>query len=160
MSLQMVIFTRTLRRPVCSLMEMQKRIFSWGITGWPKWGHWFLQESDKLVLSVGCRLGSLFQKNISQEWRYLSGFRISQYIFISRWGTFFFFPFLFLSLKSTHDLKANQTHPQIPALPGRDSSLFKLAPFRHLHKSIDLSLIHIWRCRRSTLCRSRWSPYH
>ena len=23
-----------------------------------------------------------------------------------------------------------------------------------------LSLIHIWRCRRSTLCRSRWSPYH
>ena len=25
---------------------------------------------------------------------------------------------------------------------------------------IELSLIHIWRCRRSTLCRSRWSPYH
>ena len=25
---------------------------------------------------------------------------------------------------------------------------------------ILLSLIHIWRCRRSTLCRSRWSPYH
>ena len=25
---------------------------------------------------------------------------------------------------------------------------------------LDLSLIHIWRCRRSTLCRSRWSPYH
>ena len=23
-----------------------------------------------------------------------------------------------------------------------------------------LSLIHIWRCRRSTLCRSRWLPYH
>ena len=26
--------------------------------------------------------------------------------------------------------------------------------------SPSLSLIHIWRCRRSTLCRSRWSPYH
>ena len=26
--------------------------------------------------------------------------------------------------------------------------------------TIKLSLIHIWRCRRSTLCRSRWSPYH
>ena len=26
--------------------------------------------------------------------------------------------------------------------------------------SQGLSLIHIWRCRRSTLCRSRWSPYH
>eukprot|EP00826_Nyctotherus_ovalis_P016995 TRINITY_DN14965_c0_g1_i2.p1 TRINITY_DN14965_c0_g1~~TRINITY_DN14965_c0_g1_i2.p1 ORF type:complete len:109 (+),score=12.52 TRINITY_DN14965_c0_g1_i2:49-375(+) len=25
---------------------------------------------------------------------------------------------------------------------------------------IQLSLIHICRCRRSTLCRSRWSPYH
>ena len=25
---------------------------------------------------------------------------------------------------------------------------------------ITLSLIHICRCRRSTLCRSRWSPYH
>ena len=26
--------------------------------------------------------------------------------------------------------------------------------------NVELSLIHIWRCRRSTLCRSRWSPYH
>ena len=25
---------------------------------------------------------------------------------------------------------------------------------------VDLSLIHIWRCRRSYACRSRWSPYH
>ena len=25
---------------------------------------------------------------------------------------------------------------------------------------VNLSLIHICRCRRSTLCRSRWSPYH
>ena len=28
------------------------------------------------------------------------------------------------------------------------------------HPNADLSLIHICRCRRSTLCRSRWSPYH
>ena len=27
-------------------------------------------------------------------------------------------------------------------------------------KVIDLSLIHIWRCRRIERCRSRWSPYH
>ena len=26
--------------------------------------------------------------------------------------------------------------------------------------NIVLSLIHIWRCRRYSLCRSRWSPYH
>ena len=25
---------------------------------------------------------------------------------------------------------------------------------------LHLSLIHIWRCRRSYACRSRWSPYH
>ena len=25
---------------------------------------------------------------------------------------------------------------------------------------IFLSLIHIWRCRRYAVCRSRWSPYH
>ena len=25
---------------------------------------------------------------------------------------------------------------------------------------LRLSLIHIWRCRRSYACRSRWSPYH
>ena len=25
---------------------------------------------------------------------------------------------------------------------------------------LELSLIHIWRCRRYSLCRSRWSPYH
>ena len=32
--------------------------------------------------------------------------------------------------------------------------------FRPNVKSIHLSLIHIWRCRRSYACRSRWSPYH
>ena len=25
---------------------------------------------------------------------------------------------------------------------------------------VELSLIHIWRCRRYAVCRSRWSPYH
>ena len=28
------------------------------------------------------------------------------------------------------------------------------------HNSYYLSLIHIWRCRRYAVCRSRWSPYH
>mgnify|MGYP003313940224 CR=1 FL=1 len=28
------------------------------------------------------------------------------------------------------------------------------------HNGLKLSLIHICRCRRSTLCRSRWSPDH
>ena len=29
-----------------------------------------------------------------------------------------------------------------------------------LHAVEQLSLIHIWRCRRIERCRSRWSPYH
>ena len=29
-----------------------------------------------------------------------------------------------------------------------------------LWTTLVLSLIHIWRCRRVTVCRSRWSPYH
>ena len=41
-------------------------------------------------------------------------------------------------------------------------SHFHLLPIVSIvHLSVfRLSLIHIWRCRRSTLCRSRWSPYH
>ena len=34
------------------------------------------------------------------------------------------------------------------------------ACFTCITNPLTLSLIHIWRCRRSTLCRSRWSPYH
>ena len=33
-------------------------------------------------------------------------------------------------------------------------------PDNSLEDVIILSLIHIWRCRRYSLCRSRWSPYH
>ena len=35
-----------------------------------------------------------------------------------------------------------------------------LVPKLGLGVFFDLSLIHIWRCRRSYACRSRWSPYH
>ena len=43
-----------------------------------------------------------------------------------------------------------------------NGSLTSSAVFAWLvpHSLYMLSLIHIWRCRRSTLCRSRWSPYH
>ena len=36
----------------------------------------------------------------------------------------------------------------------------RLVVMRDRRKIHELSLIHIRRCRRSTLCRSRWSPYH
>ena len=36
----------------------------------------------------------------------------------------------------------------------------QLVPPGTAEARISLSLIHIWRCRRSYACRSRWSPYH
>eukprot|EP00826_Nyctotherus_ovalis_P002616 TRINITY_DN10527_c0_g1_i6.p1 TRINITY_DN10527_c0_g1~~TRINITY_DN10527_c0_g1_i6.p1 ORF type:complete len:106 (-),score=26.86 TRINITY_DN10527_c0_g1_i6:31-348(-) len=43
-----------------------------------------------------------------------------------------------------------------------DTSLFQIEKeiFKKLCKCICLSLIHICRCRRYAVCRSRWSPYH
>ena len=48
---------------------------------------------------------------------------------------------------------------------GYSTSHYHTAKVYIIHTSwkfqqLFLSLIHIWRCRRSTLCRSRWSPYH
>ena len=50
---------------------------------------------------------------------------------------------LFESFKSTYRFKINQCQK-------RNESCWKW----------NLSLIHIWRCRRRLRCRSRWSPYH
>eukprot|EP00826_Nyctotherus_ovalis_P042792 TRINITY_DN4456_c0_g2_i4.p1 TRINITY_DN4456_c0_g2~~TRINITY_DN4456_c0_g2_i4.p1 ORF type:complete len:296 (+),score=75.74 TRINITY_DN4456_c0_g2_i4:346-1233(+) len=36
----------------------------------------------------------------------------------------------------------------------------ELDKLRDKPKKLDLSLIHICRCRRYAVCRSRWSPYH
>ena len=33
-------------------------------------------------------------------------------------------------------------------------------PCGEMTPTLQLSLIHIWRCRRLVECRSRWSPYH
>ena len=42
-----------------------------------------------------------------------------------------------------------------------NSRLLSLSLFSSLLAvTFILSLIHIWRCRRYSLCRSRWSPYH
>ena len=35
-----------------------------------------------------------------------------------------------------------------------------LAKSENWTNAYALSLIHIWRCRRYAVCRSRWSPYH
>ena len=38
--------------------------------------------------------------------------------------------------------------------------VLSLSPLSVLPELCQLSLIHIWRCRRVLRCRSRWSPYH
>ena len=46
------------------------------------------------------------------------------------------------------------------SLRGKQSSSPKLHFNMDFSLLCTLSLIHIWRCRRYSLCRSRWSPYH
>eukprot|EP00826_Nyctotherus_ovalis_P032399 TRINITY_DN26105_c0_g1_i2.p2 TRINITY_DN26105_c0_g1~~TRINITY_DN26105_c0_g1_i2.p2 ORF type:complete len:140 (+),score=24.69 TRINITY_DN26105_c0_g1_i2:76-495(+) len=42
----------------------------------------------------------------------------------------------------------------------KDSAEFKGFITKHKEAVVELSLIHICRCRRLLTCRSRWSPYH
>ena len=42
----------------------------------------------------------------------------------------------------------------------RGSEVRELSRITKKELSMNLSLIHIWRCRRYAVCRSRWSPYH
>ena len=41
-----------------------------------------------------------------------------------------------------------------------DCAILPIGPYDLSLTVLRLSLIHIWRCRRITGCRSRWSPYH
>ena len=41
-----------------------------------------------------------------------------------------------------------------------NESGMKLQVVSNFNPVNNLSLIHIWRCRRLLTCRSRWSPYH
>ena len=42
----------------------------------------------------------------------------------------------------------------------RNNAIYMILYVVFFVSGIELSLIHIWRCRRYSLCRSRWSPYH
>eukprot|EP00826_Nyctotherus_ovalis_P006198 TRINITY_DN11443_c0_g1_i21.p1 TRINITY_DN11443_c0_g1~~TRINITY_DN11443_c0_g1_i21.p1 ORF type:complete len:361 (-),score=105.28 TRINITY_DN11443_c0_g1_i21:16-1098(-) len=44
--------------------------------------------------------------------------------------------------------------------PNYPQAFFKRGEVNQKLKNYDLSLIHICRCRRYAVCRSRWSPYH
>ena len=66
------------------------------------------------------------------------------------------------SLKTEHDwprLYEHQTKRMLMEgeMPG---GIFREANQAKHIRVLKLSLIHIWRCRRYSLCRSRWSPYH
>ena len=51
-------------------------------------------------------------------------------------------------------LNKNRSHKQQNCLSEKRSRKW------YYGQDCKLSLIHIWRCRRYSLCRSRWSPYH
>ena len=63
--------------------------------------------------------------------------------------------------------EGNVTFCGIPSMPGRKqyAGEYKRVTWHgetawSAVPTSDLSLIHIWRCRRIERCRSRWSPYH
>ena len=45
-------------------------------------------------------------------------------------------------------------------IASRGEELLRQVVLGPLKAPRSLSLIHIWRCRRYAVCRSRWSPYH
>ena len=60
-----------------------------------------------------------------------------------------------MSSKKLFNMEKNFNACKLPATYCSSNQLKHVCP-----PAQNLSLIHIWRCRRSTLCRSRWSPYH
>ena len=60
-----------------------------------------------------------------------------------------------MAITHTHNVSSKQDNKAISAL-----TVALKNTYRYTCTFIHLSLIHIWRCRRSYACRSRWSPYH
>ena len=50
--------------------------------------------------------------------------------------------------------------PRSPRCVNQQIYMIARASISSQQSAVSLSLIHIWRCRRDVLCRSRWSPYH
>ena len=112
----------------------------------------------------------VFERLTRKCWHYISLFTVTSNLaqwFVNRLCSFFFgssswsavrFWFFFSSW-------GGGTAPQTPPLLLNILAFFiETHPKQSQHdvslQMYYLSLIHIWRCRRSTLCRSRWSPYH
>eukprot|EP00826_Nyctotherus_ovalis_P066769 TRINITY_DN9904_c0_g1_i2.p2 TRINITY_DN9904_c0_g1~~TRINITY_DN9904_c0_g1_i2.p2 ORF type:complete len:158 (-),score=43.13 TRINITY_DN9904_c0_g1_i2:19-492(-) len=67
------------------------------------------------------------------------------------------------TLKSTHGVPKEKY--RYPATSSQEIGWFEFekrpqTARRLWHHPLNLSLIHICRCRRLLTCRSRWSPYH
>ena len=65
-------------------------------------------------------------------------------------------PIVITLLNSSSQTSTNYSSQYITFNPGKEIREFQI---NNLF-IFNLSLIHIWRCRRYSLCRSRWSPYH
>eukprot|EP00826_Nyctotherus_ovalis_P016905 TRINITY_DN14935_c0_g1_i2.p1 TRINITY_DN14935_c0_g1~~TRINITY_DN14935_c0_g1_i2.p1 ORF type:complete len:289 (+),score=49.15 TRINITY_DN14935_c0_g1_i2:74-868(+) len=63
-----------------------------------------------------------------------------------------------LAVLSIQVTRQRDSPPRLYSLMVNDVSLMPSKVMKEKHK--NLSLIHICRCRRYAVCRSRWSPYH
>ena len=104
------------------------------------------------------------------KWSLILGFAVPPYIyaysltaFFENYGTAFT-----ILINLFGEGEYNKYIPKFDGLLGAVLSLsfslfayvYILSRASFLYQSQNLSLIHIWRCRRRLRCRSRWSPYH
>eukprot|EP00826_Nyctotherus_ovalis_P019595 TRINITY_DN16062_c0_g1_i2.p1 TRINITY_DN16062_c0_g1~~TRINITY_DN16062_c0_g1_i2.p1 ORF type:complete len:114 (+),score=31.13 TRINITY_DN16062_c0_g1_i2:380-721(+) len=61
--------------------------------------------------------------------------------------------------KNEHDYYL-ELHERLQKLKQEEATWKKAIAEGKLPNDLHLSLIHICRCRRYAVCRSRWSPYH
>ena len=128
---------------------------------WNCWSHnWIMlwtQLINPQILTIFCQLlfkcsNILFFSLFSASVHLIQGVPSSLCSFITPMKS---------SLLCSHQRKIYSYHEHL-TFPGnyRSHNLTDPSEILGLLDHLGLSLIHIWRCRRPRVCRSRWSPYH
>ena len=101
-------------------------------------------------------------------WRFLSFFILVFFIFVSFFNILFSDYVFYGATRTDIDgLSSCASRSDSQTSLSYSKAVFSMNSFQGFIRTFlikysfrYLSLIHIWRCRRYSLCRSRWSPYH